>query len=466
MRKLSLRWRLTLVTVGVLAVMCAISTGFSLHSANMMIQPVSMELQTIGVKAQDVSIIADAVVLSNTASSSAFEFEVAGIFDDYYYYDDYRVADDYVNYLSDDEYQAYWTGLVQSNPYFVDVVVPDEYAYYEDDTLKIAVSAATQSQKLAQYTETAAMSVTVAQRGFNYSNLIFMAVIIVLGGVVVYFTSGYAMKPVRVLNNEIKGIGGDKLSHRIESANGPGEISQLAGSFNDMLDRLQHAFAVQQRFSTAAAHELKTPLAAIRTNIDVLNMDENPTQADYAELMDVVTRQTERMTQLVDDLFSMSSLQECRMEDDISVAPMLVAIEAELDDFAAEKDIAITVEAEEAEVRGNIVLLTRAVSNLAENAVRYTQRGGRVLLSCGREAGRVVITVSDNGPGVPEEHLPNIFDPFYRVDPSRSRKLGGAGIGLSIAAEIAVLHGGKIEASNREVGGAEFRLTLPEREVK
>lgn len=443
MKKLSLRWRLTLVTVAVLITICAISTAYSMLNAKLMMSPVSSEVGLISGSVQSFSDYADSMI----AISSTVVAEVGEPAE----FNDESVSAYRIDTALPFTIEA-WEAEIISAPPAADLGML---------ACGVASSAAAQSYMLMDYVETATITLSTAQRSFNYSSLIFMVILIFIGGILVYFVSGYALKPVRALSKNISDINGEQLSLRVDTGTAKDEIGKLAGSFNNMLERLEHSFSVQKRFSTAAAHELKTPLTAIRANIDVLNMDENPTPEDYAELMDVVTRQTERMTQLVDDLFSMSFAEECEMDDEIELDEMLYSIAEELTPSAEKKDITLTADLENAAISGNHVIFSRAISNLVENAIRYTPRGGEVEIRCEAAEREILITVSDTGPGIPEESLEDIFDPFYRVDPSRSRKFGGAGIGLAIASEIIALHGGEISAENRDCGGSVFTVSLP-----
>jgi len=444
MKKLSLRWRLTLVTVMVLTAICAVSTAYSIINANRMITPVNSEVELIGVCVQDFSDYADSVIaISGTFVTD--DLESGG--EPYPFFTESRSG----SFRPDDT----WDGELNI------ILNEHDAAGLQTIVFEVASSVAEQSYTLMNYVETTTVTLSNAQRSFNYSSLIFMAILIIFGGILVYFASGYALKPVQTLINDIRAINGEQLSLRVDTGPAADEIGNLAGSFNNMLERLEHSFSAQKRFSTAAAHELKTPLAAIHTNIDVLKMDENPTPEDYAELMDVVTRQTERMCRLVDDLFAMSSLQECNMDDVIELDDTLNSITRELTPVAEKKEITLTLDSHRAILLGNQVIFSRAVSNLVENAIRYTPPGGSVEVCCKIEGDKLLIIVADTGPGIPEEHLQDIFDPFYRIDPSRSRKLGGAGIGLAIASEIIALHNGRVEAANRDDGGSVFTVSLP-----
>jgi len=437
MKKLSLRWRLTLLTISVLALICAFSTAYSMLSADRMMTPVATSIAGISVTAQN---------FNDTVVSYAGEYYPAE-----YIISSAEAQQPFFWYTAVSDYQT-------TNRTLKPRIAHNGYASLDTP---IYFQVAEISSALSTGVQETTYTISAVQEGFNYSSLVFMLIMIALGGILVYLVSGYALKPVSALSADIKAIDGDKLSRRVEIGTGGREMCYLADSFNGMLERLEQSFEAQKRFSTAAAHELKTPLSVIRTNVDVFRLSSEPTHEEYNELLDVLTRQTGRMNQLVDDLFTMSSLGECDISEEIELESVLNAVINDLSQSAAEKEITINLDAENCTVKGNQVMLSRAISNLVENAIRYTPERGQAYIVCRAEEENSIITVSDTGSGIAEEHLKLIFDPFYRVDPSRSRNFGGAGIGLAIASEIAVQHGGKITASNSQNGGAVFTLTLP-----
>ncbi len=330
-----------------------------------------------------------------------------------------------------------------SSAAFNEVAVPDSEDFTPDESgVTYSLIAASTSQ-------------------FNNTSLFIMLGVIAGGGLLTYFLLGRALGPVRDLSKEIQGITENELSERVAESDRNDEIGQLARSFNTMLERLDKAFSDQKRFSSDAAHELKTPLAAIKTNIDVLQLDDDPTSSEYKETIEVVKKQTGRMIRLVDDLFTMSAQRDYDFNDTIFFDDMFHDIISQLKPRIVEKNLSVDITGCNHTTKGNCVMLTRAFSNLIENAIKYNVDGGSIDVSMAQDGHRYIIKVADSGIGIPEEKQKHIFKPFYRADHSRSRKAGGAGLGLAIAKDIIDRHGGTIDVSSVEKGGSIFTVTLP-----
>jgi len=296
---------------------------------------------------------------------------------------------------------------------------------------------------------------------FNMSSILYMLIIIAAGGVFTYFALGRALRPVRLLSDEISGITENELAVRIEDFNAGDEMTKLADSFNTMLERLERAFSVQKEFAAAAAHELKTPLSAIKANIDVLHMDELPTIDEYRDTIQVAEKQTARMSLLVDDLLAMSNGREYELNDAVDIGALTKEILSDLSHAVRANKLTVNIKnTYEGNVYANAQMLRRALTNIIENAVKYNRPGGSIDISISGLDNTLDYCVSDTGIGIGEEHLPHIFEPFYRADSSRSRKVGGAGLGLAISQEIIHKHGGKITASQNAEGGTDFRIKL------
>ncbi len=305
-------------------------------------------------------------------------------------------------------------------------------------------------------------SVLSGMQNFNDFSIQYMLIIIGVGTVLTWFALGRALKPVKKLSEEISGISENDLSIRIENFKSGDEISKLATSFNHMLERLEAAFESQKGFATAAAHELKTPLAAIKANIDVLEIGGSPTMEEYAETIEVAKNQTKRMISLVDDLFAMSATREYDFKDEVEMGNLLESIVTDLDHAIKAKDVHVSIQGDTKEVvTANAAMLQRAFSNLIENAVKYNNKGGSVEVDVQGQSHAVRVQIKDTGIGIGSEHTNKIFAPFYRVDTSRSRKIAGAGLGLAIAMQMIVRHGGTIEVAENEKGGSIFTVTLP-----
>lgn len=297
---------------------------------------------------------------------------------------------------------------------------------------------------------------------YRVESIIYVICTVAAAGVAAYMITESCLHPLVALKNEVTALSAENLAALPQSGAAPtgDEIESLSNAFEGMRRRLDGAFETQKRFSASAAHELRTPLAVIQTKLDVFSKREDHTEEEYRALIGTVGRQTERLSLLVKDLLDMSCLEEVPMDDCIDLAPLLEEVARELEPLAAPRGITFRVMGEGMAL-GSDRLVVRAVYNLAENAVKYGAEGGIVDLSAQTEGERVVIRVADDGPGIPPEHRDQIFEPFYRVDKSRSRSMGGAGLGLAITRAIAERHGGGIALEPTSVGTA-FRLTLPQ----
>lgn len=274
---------------------------------------------------------------------------------------------------------------------------------------------------------------------FNQISIIYMLIFIALGTGLTYFISGRALKPVTDLSHAIDEMDENKLNTQINIKNGGVEIEKLTGSFNQMLLKLESAFEGQKRFAHHAAHELKTPLSAIMTNIEVLELEENPSIEEYKEIVDITKESTERLIQLVSELLNLNvNLSEDRIKQ-IDVHKMFDQIIRGLNTSIKEKNISISNKCDHT-ISGDPELLYHAFFNLIHNAVKYNKNGGEIEIYS--KSNKLII--KDTGIGIPPSDLTNIFEPFYCVDPSRSRKLGGSGLGLSVVKAIIDKHNGKI----------------------
>ena len=282
----------------------------------------------------------------------------------------------------------------------------------------------------------------------------------VIGIVAVYVTTGISLRPVKKLKDEITSIDGKDLSVRIQPEHTGDELMELADAFNQMLERVERAFERERSFSSGAAHELKTPLAVIKSNLDVLKLSETPSAQEYSEVIRVVDRQTERMTRLIQDLFTMCSLHGYALDDRIDVEQMIREVLQEKHADVAGKHLCIQLDMTPAHVMGNEVMLKHAVSNLIDNAIKYNCKNGAIHISVSTCAEHCAIEIADTGIGIGEEAQLHMYEPFYREDKSRSRKVGGAGLGLSIVKSIVDQHKGEVQFRPNVPSGAVFTLIL------
>ena len=272
-----------------------------------------------------------------------------------------------------------------------------------------------------------------------------MILIIIVAAGFIYYVLGKFLNPVKQLSDEIELINEKRLSQRLIGFNTSGELQELSHSFNMMLDRLDRAFESQKRFSSDAAHELKTPLTVLKTKLDVLEMDANVEIDDYQNFVEVAKKQTERMINLVDHLFILSAQQD--LED------LKTAIES--------KNLTVEYEPCDITMTSNQIMLTHAFSNLIQNAIKYNHDKGSIAIRTSVEEQSLIVEVIDTGIGIPKEQSEHIFNAFYCVDPSRSRKFGGAGLGLAITKDVIERHQGTIEYLPNSDGGSIFKVILP-----
>ena len=293
-------------------------------------------------------------------------------------------------------------------------------------------------------------------------SLIGVGAFAVLGALGAYWMAKQALRPVQHLSRLVRGIRAEALDQRLALDGPPDEVQELADAFDQMLERLERSFKQQSRFVADAAHELRTPLASLRTNLEVVLSDPHATLVDYRETTSALEQALERLETLVEDLLLLA-----RGERDIRVEP--VYLEVLISDVIQE--LRTLAQSHQVSLRYNIIdevmlqadapLLARAVSNLIENGIRYNHPGGSVTVTVHREANDVAVSVEDTGVGIPPEEKSHIFERFYRVDRSRARNQGGAGLGLSITAHIAQLHGGHIEVESTPGIGSTFTIWLP-----
>lgn len=294
------------------------------------------------------------------------------------------------------------------------------------------------------------------------TKLLVMAALLLLGAPVAYLAMGWALKPLHALSREINGISEHALSKRLPENERDAELGTLAVAFNRLLSHLEKVFATQRGFASAAAHELKTPLAAIKANVDVLEMDRQPSHAEYENLAVVTKTQTNRMIHLVEDLFTISMGETYDFTDQVDLPALLQSIVDDMQHAIDEKQLQVTLHGQcRHPMVGNLVMLRHSLSNIVDNAVKYNADAGSISITALETDRSYVVTVADTGMGIPQEHRQHVFEPFYRVDKSRSRRMGGAGLGLSIAHDMIDRHGGRISVWENDPQGTVFTVELP-----
>ena len=308
--------------------------------------------------------------------------------------------------------------------------------------------------------ENLAIVVNGAQGRFRTTNWYITAVVTVLSGILAYFVSGRALKPLRSFASQVEKVQLNNLADMRINEDVLPEFRQLSHSFNQMLERLNNAFAAQRQFTGNAAHELRTPLALMQARLELFSAEHPDVLPETAEFLTLLREQTERLTQMTKTLLEMSNLQQVARNEHIQLAPMIEEIFTDLAPLAEKNDIALEVEGDGAMI-GSDALIYRLLFNLTETAVKYNRHGGSVRVTVSQESEKLLIRVSDTGRGIPEEFQRSIFQPFFRVDKSRSREYGGAGLGLSLVWEIAELHGGSVRVTKSSDRGTTILVELP-----
>lgn len=305
------------------------------------------------------------------------------------------------------------------------------------------------------------MKVYDSKEDYRKRSLLITVLIAMFGGAVTYFISGRALKPLRDFSKSVEKVQAQNLTDcTIESGTVP-ELDRLSVSYNKMLLRLSEAFEVQRQFTGNAAHELRTPLALMQAQLDIYNSTEHPASDEQTkETIKMMTEQNERLSKLVRTLLDMSELQTVARKDEIELNSLIEEVLADLEPLAQEKEVKLVEESEELVMTGSDILIYRMIYNLVENAIKYNHVGGQVLVKAAQKDTDIVIEIEDTGNGISEEFRERVFEPFFRVDKSRSRALGGVGLGLAMVREIVRVHDGKISIKENEYGGTTFEVVL------
>lgn len=319
------------------------------------------------------------------------------------------------------------------------------------------------------------------KEAFLLRSVIATTIIILLSSVCTYFLTKKALTPLQKLTSEVSQIQAQNLSTQLAVPNSKDEIAQLTSSFNEMLTRLDNAFSTQKQFSANAAHELRTPLAVLQTNLEVFEKKQEPEMVEYQQLFTMIKEQTARLSQLVGTLLDMTNLKSVPRTDQVTLEELVDEVFCDLDPVAEKAGISIHFDDSSSQdwhtdvhtpdasalnnnirnITGSYVLLYRAVYNLVENAIKYNRPNGSVTVSVKEKNGQAMILVKDTGIGISPENQKKIFDPFFRVDKSRSRAMGGAGLGLALVDSIAREHGGSVKVLESNEKGSIIALMLP-----
>ena len=296
---------------------------------------------------------------------------------------------------------------------------------------------------------------------YKRNSLIITVLLALLGGAVTYFISGHALRPIREFSDKIEEVQAQNLSDSRIEENNVKELNQLGISYNKMLERLSEAFEIQRQFTANAAHELRTPLALMQVQLDLYNSASHPgNDADTLQTIKMVTEQNDKLNRMVKTLLDMSELQTVGRDDKIILDAIVEEVLADLEPLAVEKNIKLIGKCENATMIGSDILIYRLVYNLVENAIKYNHSLGQVTVTAYQRNKHVYLSVEDTGSGIPKELRERVFEPFFRVDKSRSRELGGVGLGLAFVREIVRVHDGIICIKSGKTGGTIFEVTF------
>ncbi len=296
---------------------------------------------------------------------------------------------------------------------------------------------------------------------YRKNSLIITAVLALLGGVATYFISGHALRPIREFSDKIEKVQAQNLADSRIEENQVKELNQLSVSYNRMLERLSDAFEIQRQFTANAAHELRTPLALMQVQLDLYHSNGHPdNDADTVQMIKMVTEQNDRLNKMVKTLLDMSELQTVGRDDEIILDALVDEVLEDLEPLAEGKNIRLIGKCKDITMVGSDILIYRLVYNLVENAIKYNHSGGQVTVTADRREKHVYLSVKDTGTGIPEELKERVFEPFFRVDKSRSRELGGVGLGLALVREIVRVHDGSITVKSNPSGGTIFEVVL------
>ena len=296
---------------------------------------------------------------------------------------------------------------------------------------------------------------------YRKNSLIISAVLALLGGVATYFISGHALRPIREVSDKIEKVQAQNLADSRIEENQVKELNQLSVSYNRMLERLSAAFEIQRQFTANAAHELRTPLALMQVQLDLYHSNSHPdNDADTVQMIKMVTEQNDRLNTMVKTLLDLSELQTVGRDDEIILDALVDEVLEDLEPLAEGKNIRLIGKCKDITMVGSDILIYRLVYNLVENAIKYNHLGGQVTVTADRKEKHVYLSVEDTGAGIPEELKERVFEPFFRVDKSRSRELGGVGLGLALVREIVRVHDGSITVKSNPSGGTIFEVVF------
>lgn len=352
--------------------------------------------------------------------------------------------------------------IYQNGVYYIDSLQETVDARGDDsgeisDEIYISIP----EDKWAEFANDFSIQVYNNKADYKKNSLIISALLALLGGAATYFVSGRALRPIREFSDKIEEVQAQNLADSRIDENKVRELNQLSVSYNKMLERLSDAFEIQRQFTANAAHELRTPLALMQVQLDLYNSTRHPdNDADTLQTIKMVTEQNDRLAKMVKTLLNMSELQTVGRDDKIIVGALVDEVLTDLEPLAQEKNIKLIGNCKDITMIGSDILIYRLVYNLVENAIKYNHSEGQVEVTAYQREKSIYLSVEDTGSGIPEELRERVFDPFFRVDKSRSRELGGVGLGLALVREIVRVHDGSITVRPNPAGGTIFDVTL------
>ena len=309
-------------------------------------------------------------------------------------------------------------------------------------------------------TTTPSMTARAARKDFKSESILYMLLIICTGGILTYYLSGKALEPLNELNSQIKNINVNNLSEDIKLPEAKDEIYDITTSFNEMTHKLNDSFLMQKRFSQNAAHELRTPLTVLKTKLDVFKKKNTHTADEYNSLVEVISSHTDRLSSLVKSLLDLTNMNDIDLNENITLYTLIENIKNDLSSLSNENHNDINIKGKDISILGNYHLLYRAFYNVVENAIKYSDINGKIDIEISSNKDKAIVKISDTGIGIPNDMKKDIFEPFFRVDKSRSRQIGGAGLGLSIVKAIIEKHNGTIAVTDNGALGTTFEITL------
>ncbi len=357
--------------------------------------------------------------------------------------------------------------VYQNGVYYIDSLQDAVESQGDDDgNGSDAIYISIPDDKWDEFTNEFSVQVYNNKADYKRNSLIISVLLALLGGVAAYFISGHALRPIRELSDKIEEVQAQNLSDSRIEENNVKELNQLSISYNKMLERLSDAFEIQRQFTANAAHELRTPLALMQVQLDLYNSTGHPgNDADTLQTIRMITEQNDKLSRMVKALLDMSELQTLGRDDRILMDAIVEEALADLEPLAQKNKIKLSGKCGDATMTGSDILIYRLVYNLVENAIKYNHEGGLVTVTVYQKEKRIYLSVEDTGSGIPKELRERVFDPFFRVDKSRSRELGGVGLGLALVREIVRVHDGSITIRSNPAGGTVFEVVFDQRSI-